>query len=248
MLNLINDDCISAMETIESHSIDLVLTDPPYGTTRCKWDSIINLDDMWNALKRITKPNCPIVLTSAQPFTTMLIASNIDMFKYSWIWEKPHAKGFFNANKRPMVAHEDVLVFYRKQPTYNPQKTSGHKLKQALKKKELVSDVYGNSVRDITYSSTERYPRSVQIFKQDTQKSKLHPTQKPLGMMEYFVKTYSNKGDIVLDFTMGSGTTGVAALDTGRKFIGIEKNKDYFEIAEERINLSILSSMNDVIK
>lgn len=230
-------DCLEVMKVIPDHTIDMVLADPPYGTTQCKWDSVIDLKLMWKELKRVIKPNGAIVMTAAQPFTTTLISSNMKMFKYSWVWEKPSAKGHFNAKKRPMVAHEDVCVFYNKQPTYNPQMTHGHERKTAVKRKELNSEVYGNNTKDVAYDSTSRYPRSVQLIKQDTQKSSLHPTQKPVALMEYLIKTYTNEGETVLDFTMGSGTTGVACKNLGRSFVGIELDKAHFNLAKERIGV-----------
>lgn len=232
---LMQGDCLERMKEIKSGSVDMILTDPPYGTTACKWDSIIPLEPMWEQLKRIIKPHGAIVMTAAQPFTTTLIASNMKMFKYNWVWEKPSAKGHFNAKKRPMVAHEDIAIFYYKQPTYNPIMTHGHVRKASTKNKELNSEVYNNNTKTVTYDSTSRYPRSVQLIKQDTQKSSLHPTQKPVELMEYMIKTYTNEGDTVLDFTMGSGTTGVAAKNLNRKFIGIELDDNYFDIAKDRI-------------
>jgi len=234
-VTLMLGDCLERMNEIPDNSVDMVLADPPYGTTQCKWDSVIDLGLMWKELKRVIKPNGAIVMTAAQPFTTTLISSNMKMFKYTWVWEKPSAKGHFNAKKRPMVAHEDVCVFYNKQPTYNPQMTHGHERKVATKRKELNSDVYGDNTKDATYDSTSRYPRSVQLIKQDTQKSSLHPTQKPVALMEYLVKTYTDEEDVVLDFTMGAGTTGVACKILNRKFIGIELDETYFNIATDRI-------------
>ena len=237
-VELYNGDCLGMMgEHIDDGSVDMILTDPPYGTTACKWDSIIPLDGMWEQLKRIIKVNGAIVLTSTQPFTTTLIHSNIKAFKYSWIWEKPTASGHLNAKKMPMRAHEDILVFYASPPTYNPQKTTGHSRKVSSAehgRDSMKTDCYGEYGRT-DYDSTERYPRSVQIFKTDTQKSKLHPTQKPVALMEYLIKTYTNEGETVLDFTMGSGTTGVACVNLNRNFIGIENDEKYFKIAESRI-------------
>jgi site-specific DNA-methyltransferase (adenine-specific) len=190
---------------------------------------------MWEQLKRIIKDNGVIVFTAAQPFTSVLVMSNPKMFKYDWVWEKPSAKGHLNAKKQPMKAHESVLVFYNKQPTYNPQMTHGHARKVSNKGKHLNSEVYNPNTKDTSYDSTSRYPRSVQLVKQETQTSSLHPTQKPVALMEYLIKTYTNDGDVVLDFTMGSGTTGVAAKNLNRSFIGIELDQDYFEIARKRI-------------
>lgn len=234
-IKLIHGDCLEKLLDLDDSSIDLVLTDLPYGTTNCKWDSIIPFDLMWKQINRVAKKNAAIVMTASQPFTTKLISSNMKDFKYTWVWEKPHAKGHFNAKKRPMVAHEDVVVFYRGQPVYNPQMTHGHERKTATRHKDLNSEVYHNNTKTVSYDSTSRYPRSVQVFKQDTQKSSLHPTQKPLGMMEYFVKTYSNEGQVVLDLAMGSGTTGLACKNTGRGFVGIEKELDHFTVAKERL-------------
>ncbi len=232
---LMKGDCLERMKEIPDGSVDMVLTDPPYGTTKCKWDSVIDLSLMWEQLNRVIKANGVIVMTAAQPFTSVLVMSNLKMFKYDWVWEKPSAKGHLNAKKQPMRAHESVLVFYNKQPTYNPIKTQGHTKKTSYKRKELNSDVYNNNTTDTYYESTERYPRSVQVFKQDTQKSSLHPTQKPLSLMEYLIKTYTNEGETVLDFTMGSGTTGVACVNLNRGFIGIEMDSKYFETAKDRI-------------
>lgn len=235
---LMHGDCLERMGEIPDCSVDMVLADPPYGTTACKWDSVIPLDQMWVQLNRIIKPNGVIVITAAQPFTSVLVCSNLGMFKYDWVWEKPSAKGHLNAKKQPMRAHESVLVFYNKQPTYNPEMTDGHVRKVSFKRKELNSDVYNKNTSDVSYDSTKRYPRSVQLVKQDTQKSSLHPTQKPVALMEYLIKTYTKEGDFVLDFTMGSGTTGVACANTWRKFIGIELDLNYFNIALERIEAS----------
>ena len=234
-IKLFEGDCLTILKTLPTDSVDLVLADMPYGTTRCKWDTVIPLNKLWIELNRVAKQTTPFVLFCAQPFTTILINSNLTHFKYTWVWEKPHAKGHLNAKKRPMVSHEDIAVFYRKQCLYVPQMTEGHALKTATKDKRLNSEVYNNNTKTVSYSSTSRYPRSCQRFKQDTQKSSLHPTQKPLGLNEYLIKTYTNKGDTVLDFCMGSGTTGVACLNQSRKFVGIEKCPEIFKTAKTRI-------------
>lgn len=234
---LFNGDCLEEMNKLEDHSIDMVLADPPYGTTNCKWDSVIDLDCMWRQLERVLKPNGAVVLTACQPFTSALVMSNTKMFRYSLVWEKTTATGHLNAKKMPMRAHEDVLVFYKKLPCYNPQKTTGHERKTSLnvdRGNKDNSPVYGTQQGVTSYDSTERYPRSVIKTSTDKQKSKLHPTQKPVKLMEYLIKTYTNKGDTVLDFTMGSGTTGVASLNLDRKFTGIELDLDYFNTAKER--------------
>ena len=233
MINLMKGDCLERMKEIESGSIDMVLTDPPYGTTACKWDSIIPLEPMWEQLKRIIKPNGAIVMTASQPFTSVLVMSNPKMFKYEWIWEKPKATGHLNSKKRPMVAHESVLVFYSKQSEYNPQKVKGEPYGTA-NRKEYSGGIYAKAGghREGNLSGM-RHPRSVQEF--SAPHHPLHPTQKPVALMEYLIKTYTNEGETVLDFTMGSGTTGVACKNLNRSFIGIEMDDKYFEIAKERI-------------
>ena len=239
-INLMQGDCIEQMHEIPDGSVDMVLTDPPYGTTACKWDSIIPLEPMWEQLKRIIKPNGAIVMTASQPFTSVLICSNMNWFKESLVWEKTTATGHLNANRKIMRAHEDICVFYKKQPTYNPQKTKGHprKVSSADSKKSCkATDCYGKHGLT-SYDSTERFPRSVIKTSTDKQKSKLHPTQKPVSLMQYLIKTYTNEGETVLDFTMGSGTTGVACVNLNRNFIGIELDEDYFNIAKERITLA----------
>ena len=234
MINLIHGDCLEEMRKIESGTIDLVLADPPYGTTKCQWDSVIDLGFMWLELKRIIKPRGVIILTAQTPFDKILGASNISMLKYEWIWEKGNATGFLNAKKMPLKAHENVLVFYDKLPTYNPQFTHGHERKVS-KRKTVNSECYGKSYNLTEYDSTSRYPRSVQKISSDKQKGNYHPTQKPVELMEFLIKTYSNEGFTVLDFCMGSGTTGVACKNLNRNFIGIEKDIEYFNTAVKRI-------------
>lgn len=236
MINLMQGDCLERMKELPSGSVDMILTDPPYGTTACKWDSIIPLEPMWEQLKRIIKPNGAIVMTSQTPFDKVLGASNLPMLKYEWIWGKTAATGHLNAKKMPMKAHENVLVFYSKPPTYNPQKTSGHSPVHSYSKgNNADGECYGNTKAISGGGSTERYPRSIQEFKSDKQTCRLHPTQKPVSLMEYLIKTYTNEGETVLDFTMGSGTTGVACKNLNRRFVGIEKDLDYFNVALDRI-------------
>ena len=232
MIGLFNDDCLKILPAIPSQSIDAVICDPPYGTTACKWDSIIPLEPMWEQLKRIIKPNGAIVMTASQPFTTTLISSNLDWFKYSWVWEKNRATNFTNAKRRPLTAHEDVIVFMNGKMFYNPQKTTGHKPTNAAKGCTQGAIYRGETIRNYAGGYTTRFPRTVIKF--DCERG-LHPTQKPVVLMEYLIKTYTNEGDIVLDFTMGSGTTGVAAVKLKRNFIGIELNQEYFQIAQGRI-------------
>lgn len=230
MINLMLGDCLEKMKEIESGSVDMVLADPPYGTTACKWDSIIPLEPMWEQLKRIIKPNGTIVMTASQPFTSALGASNLSMLRYSWIWRKSSATGHLNAKRMPMKNHEDVLVFYFKQPTYNPQ---GLRDFNKIVRRGNNGDCYGVSGKENLQEKTG-YPRTVQEFKSDGKT--VHPTQKPVALMEYLIKTYTNEGEKVLDFAMGSGTTGVAAKNLNRSFIGIEMDEGYFEISKERIN------------
>ena len=227
-------DCLERIKEIESGSVDMILTDPPYGTTACKWDSIIPLEPMWEQLKRIIKPNGAIVMTASQPFTSVLVTSNLKMFKYEWIWRKPKGTGHLNAKKQPMRNHESVIVFYSKQSTYNPQKTNGKPYKCAPKKEQYEG--YGKHERTVTDNKDGlRYPVTVQEFKSNMRGS-VHPTQKPVTLMEYLIKTYTNESETVLDFTMGSGSTGVAAKNLNRKFIGIEMDEGYFNVAKKRID------------
>ena len=228
-------DCLERMKEIPDGSIDLVLTDPPYGTTACKWDSVIPLEPMWKELKRITKPNSAIVMTAAQPFTSVLVVSNLDYFKYDWVWKKPKGTGHLNAKKQPMRDKEDILVFYKEQCIYNPQMVAGTPYKaKPGKSKVNGEDCYGDYKDTREDNSGFRYPKQViEIAIQE--RNKLHPTQKPVALMEYLIKTYSNEGGIVLDFALGSGTTGVACVHTNRYFIGIEQDEKYFKISKERI-------------
>lgn len=237
-IRLINGDCLVEMQNIPDKSIDAIICDLPYGTTACKWDAIIPFEPLWAQYKRIIKDNGAIVLFGAEPFSSVLRLSNLKLFKYDWIWNKTHPKGHLNAKKQPMRAHEIISVFYKKQCTYNPQKTTGHKRKIAKTsyvKENTGNSVYGKEVRNTDYDSTERYPLSVQIFSNADLSNVLHPTQKPVALLEYLIKTYTNECNTVLDNTMGSGTTGVACKNLNRNFIGIEMDDKYFNIAKERI-------------
>ncbi len=231
---LLQGDCLERMKQIVTGSVDMILTDPPYGTTACKWDSVIDLPLMWEQLNRVIKPNGAIVMTAAQPFTSVLTCSNLPMFRYDLVYDKPAGTGFFNAKKMPLRNHESILVFYKKLPTYNPQMTHGHARKTA-KRKGANSECYNKSFTKTNYDSTSRYPRSIQTFSSDKYKANFHPIQKPVALMEWLIKTYSNESETVLDFTMGSGTTGVACKNLNRDFIGIELDETYFNIAKERI-------------
>jgi site-specific DNA-methyltransferase (adenine-specific) len=244
-LELLHGDCLEVMKDLPDGSVDMVLTDPPYGTTACKWDSVIPFEPMWEQLKRITKKNGAIVMTASQPFTSALVMSNVKMFKYCWIWGKGKASNFFAAKFQPLNNTEDVVVFSTggcnngtKQPVpYNPQgvvdvdidcinfRNHGGAIGAAHKTTMLEGR---------TYKQTKsNYPFKTLRYKQD--KGTLHPTQKPVALMEYLIKTYTNEGETVLDFTMGSGTTGVACKNLNRNFIGIELDSEYFEIARQRI-------------
>lgn len=239
-IKLHNGDCLEAMKEIPDKSIDMILCDLPYGTTQNKWDSVINLDKLWGQYNRIIKDNGAIVLFAQTPFDKVLGSSNLKLLKYEWIWEKTTATGHLNAKKMPMKAHENILVFYNKLPKYNPQKTKGHSPVHSYTKYQDDGSNYGKTKIGISGGgSTERYPRSVILFKTDKQKESLHPTQKPVSLLEYLIKTYSDENDIILDNCMGSGSTGVACVETNRKFIGIELDEGYFEIAEDRIHKAI---------
>ncbi len=232
---LIFGDCLEVGGIIQDSSIDLVLADVPYEVTQCSWDAIIDITKMWELIKRVIKPNGVVLLHAAQPFTAVLTCSNIPWFKYEIVWEKGNATGFYNAKKQPLRAHEHVLVFCDGVGAYNPQMTHGHPRKTASRKK-TGSECYGEGSKGTVYDSTSRYPRSVQFFSSDKQRRKLHPTQKPMALAEWLIKTYSNPKDTVLDFCFGSCTTGIAALNTGRKFVGIEKTPKYFEIGVRQIS------------
>jgi site-specific DNA-methyltransferase (adenine-specific) len=223
------------MKEIESGSVDMILTDPPYGTTACKWDSIIPLEPMWEQLKRIIKPNGAIVLFGAEPFSSALRMSNIKQYKYDWVYRKPQGVDPLMSRYRPMNDIENVIVFAKKQPTYNEQLEKGEPYKITRDKKgRAVEGMHiGKMEETTTVNYGTRKPKRVLDFKQE---KGLHPTQKPVALMEYLIKTYTNEGETVLDFTMGSGTTGVAAKNLNRKFIGIELDPGYFEIAKRRIN------------
>ena len=236
-INLFNGDCLGVMGRLIEQGVvvDAIITDPPYGTTACKWDSIIPFDEMWERLNKLVKPNGAIVLFGSEPFSSFLRVSNIKNFKYDWTWEKSKATGFLNSKKQPLRAHEVISVFYKKQPTYNPQMTQGEAYDKGVRKQQTEGDVYGSFEQVQVKSSGERYPRSVLYFKTAEREGGYHKTQKPVTLMEYLIKTYTNESEIVLDFTMGSGTTGVACKNLNRKFIGVELDETYFNIAKERI-------------
>jgi len=226
-------DCRDVLPSIVR--VAAVIADPPYGSTQCAWDAIIPLEEMWTALATVSGRNVPVVLFGTEPFSSTLRLSRLRQFKYDWIWDKPKGTGFLNAKKQPLRGHEIISVFCDGSPPYYPQKTLGHERKTTFRAAHLQTDVYGQMSGDYHYDSTERYPRSVLTFSSDTQNSSVHPTQKPVSLLRYLVRTYSKPGETVLDFTMGSGTTGVACQLEGRNFIGIERDPDYFATACERI-------------
>ena len=232
-----NEDCLGGMKRIPDKSVDMILADLPYGTTRNKWDSIIPLDLLWEQYDRIIKDNGAIVLTAQTPFDKVLGCSNLKLLRYEWIWKKTTSTGFLNAKKMPMKAHENILVFYKKLPKYNPQKTTGHIRKVSSAEHKIGSKATSNyGEHGLTgYDSTERYPRSVQVFPTDKQKTAVHPTQKPVALFEYLVKTYTDEGETVHDNVMGLGTTAIACINTNRNYIGFEMDTNYFNLANERI-------------
>lgn len=230
---LLLGNCLDLLPSIPDGSVDLILTDLPYATTRNKWDLIIDPLCLWPELLRVIRQDGAIVMTAQQPFTSSLVMQQPELYRHSWIWEKTHPTGHLNAKKAPMKAHEDVLVFARRQPTYNPQKTTGHPRKSA-NRAGVHTGNYG-AYAGSSYDSTERYPRSVLTMPSDKQKSSLHPTQKPVALFEYMIRTYSNPGEVVLDVASGSGTTAIAAMNTDRKWICMEKDEEIYKVAARRI-------------
>jgi site-specific DNA-methyltransferase (adenine-specific) len=242
---LYKGDCLIEMQKIETASIDLILCDIPYGTTACKWDSVIPFDKMWEQLKRIRKDNTAILLFGSEPFSSALRMSNIDEYKYDWIWDKKRVSNPMMAKKMPLKNYEIISVFYKQAPIYNPQPTKKNTLgvlSEKNKNKTHATDTTGGSQLTWNDNSNEfGYPKmlltEIKVINNLTKdKSGLHPTQKPIELNEYLIKTYSNEGMNILDFTMGAGACGVACVNINRNFIGIEKDDKYFEIAEKRIN------------
>lgn len=234
-------DCLEVMRDIPDGSIDCVITDPPYGTTACKWDSVIPFEPMWKELKRIAKPKAAICLFGSQPFTSALVMSNPKMFRYQWVWDKQRGSNYLQANKQPMKYHEDVCVFYSALPTYNPQKEEGKPYRKVHGVNNRSDSPYRQDTR-VAGGVTERdgrLPQSIIRFGTSIGAGRLHPTQKPVDLLRYLVRTYTQKGETVLDFTMGSGSTGVACQYEQRRFIGIEKDENYFNIAQNRIEAAM---------
>lgn len=232
---VLHGDCLEVMKDLPDGSVDMILCDLPYGTTQCRWDVIIPFEPLWEQYSRVIKLNGAVVLTASQPFTSILVNSNPKQYRYNWVWEKSKATGYLNAKKMPMKAHEDVCVFYRKLPTYNPQmwqstpyyKGSAHR----------PTAVYGKQVEVLVKNETGmRYPRTVQYFKTAESEGKVyHPTQKPISLFEYLIRTYTHEEEVVLDSCAGAGTAALAAINSNRKYICIEKDKDYYNIILNRI-------------
>jgi DNA modification methylase len=244
-IKLIHGDCLEVMKGIEDKSIDMILCDLPYGTTACKWDTIIPFEPLWEQYKRIIKDNGAIVLTASQPFTSALVMSNIKWFKYEWIWDKVLPSGMQIAKYRPMQRHENILVFCKTTPSYNPIKTLQKERTGKIYSKSESSPIKYDNGKTKIYK--DKYPQSIQVFYK-REKQSLHPTQKPVALLEYLIKTYSNEGDLVLDNCMGSGSTGVAAVNTNRRFIGIELDKKYYDISCKRIKDAINEKNNYYFK
>ena len=231
-VKLILDDCLDAMREMEADSVDAIITDLPYGVTNCAWDAVIPFAPMWEAVKHVLKPRGAFVTTASQPFTSALVMSNLQWFRYEWVWEKSKGTGFLDANRRPLKAHENVVVFSDAATDYNPQMEKGTRHHRGQRAQSKPTTVYGKFTHSLEYSD-ERFPKSVMRFA--VQERAEHPTQKPVALYAYLIRTYTNVGATVLDFTMGSGTTGVACVKTGRNFIGIELDEGYFDIATKRI-------------
>ena len=238
-MELIQGDCLEVMAGFESESVDMILCDPPYGTTACKWDSIIPLGPMWEQLKRIIKPNGAIVMTASQPFTTKLISSNYKIFKYCWVWDKKIPSGMSYARFQPMRRSEDVIVFCDGRTVYNAQMVLRDKPIKSGGTNHSETAPIANRSKDFKKTYTHKNPTNIIEFDK-IRRGSVHPTQKPVALMEYLIKTYTNEGETVLDFAMGSGTTGVACKNLGREFIGIELDESYFHIAVDRIEKTTL--------
>ena len=239
MIDLRLGDCLEIMKSIPDGSIDAIITDPPYGTTACKWDSVIDFNLMWEQLNRIIKPKGAIVLFGSEPFSSALRMSNIKNYKYDWIWEKSHARGFLNAWKQPMRKHENISLFYKKQPTYNPilkdkEPKNIRPISKRSRSTQFNGGEFSNEANKRKCPNDKSMPYSVLKYNSKVTPTQ-HPTQKPIKLMEYLIKTYTNENETVLDFTMGSGSTGVAAKKLNRNFVGIEQDSNYFEIAKNKI-------------
>ena len=253
-IELLHGDCLDVMSTIESGSVDAIITDPPYGTTACKWDSVIDFELMWEQLNRIIKPNGAIVLFGSEPFSSALRISNIKNYKYDWVWKKTKPTGFSHSKNMPLKDFETISIFSngaiahvnlsKNRMAYNPQGVFSCKRKIKRNKKGFSGAMERDSQTNEYIGELSGFPKMVLEFNNVISNKTAHPTQKPTALMEYLIKTYTNEGEIVLDFTMGSGSTGVAAKNTNRNFIGIEQDESYFEIAEERIKANEYNLFN----
>ena len=234
-IDLYNGDCLELMKSIQDKSVDMILCDLPYGTTKCKWDIVIPLDKLWEQYNRIIKDKGAILLFGSEPFSSKLRISNLRMYKYDWIWKKTKAQGFLNSKKMPLKDYENICVFYKRLPVYNPQGIIYGNFQNDRKSKySKGEDIYGKE-KEFGISHMSNFPKNIIEFSNPSGKGQLHPTQKPVDLLEYLIKTYTNKGETVLDNCMGSGSTGLACVNTNRDFIGIELDKDYFNIAKQRI-------------
>ncbi len=232
---LYQGDCLEVVPQLEAGSVDAIIADTPYGTTACKWDSVIPFEPMWECIEHVIKPRAVIVLFGSEPFSSALRMSNIKWYKYDWVWDKSKVTGFLNAKKKPLMHTENISVFCSGLELYNPQTKKGKPHKRGRKPHEPQTQSYSRYENVISHGHTSYYPKQVLREFSAIPNGHIHPTQKPVTLMEYLIKTYTNEGDTVLDFTMGSGTTGVACARTGRKFIGIEMDDTYFELASKRI-------------
>jgi len=243
-IELYNGDCLKVMDELIEKGVvvDAIITDPPYGTTTCSWDIVIPFIEMWKRLNKLIKPNGAIVLFGGEPFSSLLRTSNMKMYKYDWKWIKSRPSGHLNAKRMPLKNIEDICIFYKKQVNYNPQFTIGrpNNVKDgSIRKTKTTNNIYSDFKNTIQNSTNKKYPKQNLYFKQQDPSKILHPTQKPIMLMEYLIKTYTSENETVLDFTMGSGTTGVACKHLNRNFIGIELDKEYFNIAKKRIDEAI---------
>lgn len=239
-IKLYKGDCLEVMDKLieQGVKVDAIITDPPYGTTACKWDSVIPFEPMWEKINKLTNSNTPILLFGSQPFTSALIMSNVKNFKYEIVWDKVGISNPMLAKKQVLKSHENIVVFYKSQPVYNPQMTIGTKWKRGGKSNKKIEALDIEMDRTDAHKSDTtdlKYPKSIFTFSNADNTKRVHPTQKPVALLEYLIKTYTNEGDTVLDFTTGSGSTGVACVNTNRNFIGIELDENYFKIAEKRI-------------
>lgn len=236
---LINDDCFNYLPLIEDKSVDMILCDLPYGNTHCSWDSPLDLTALWKEYERVIKDHGAILLFAQSPFDKILACSNLKLYRYDWIWEKTNATGHLNANRMPLRAHEKILVFYKKLPVFNPQKTLGHKPENHYRKyiaTQNRTQIYKQQTKEISGGGqTSRYPRDVIVCSSEKQHNNLHPAQKPVALLEYLIKSYTSSGDLVLDNCMGAGSTPLACKNLNRNYIGIEKDRDIFNIAEKRL-------------